>query len=170
MHGRCACFYTHINTSRHLRLQGFVPHSAGARCSPVVRRRLIINLGPSAQSFYVCAVPPIVLRDQLDLISHVAGELVPGSQVGTSSTRRAAQIRHAFPYLQVIQLRGNVEARLERIKSGEISATVLSLAGLQRLGCEHVASKVLSVDEMVPAACQGAVGVVCREDDAWVIQ
>ncbi|GIL69591.1 hypothetical protein Vretimale_13632 [Volvox reticuliferus] len=98
------------------------------------------------------------------------GELVPGSQVGTSSTRRAAQIRHAFPYLQVIQLRGNVEARLERIKSGEISATVLSLAGLQRLGCEHVASKVLSVDEMVPAACQGAVGVVCREDDAWVIQ
>ncbi|GIL68091.1 hypothetical protein Vafri_21398 [Volvox africanus] len=98
------------------------------------------------------------------------GDLVPGSRVGTSSTRRAAQIRHAFPYLQVVQLRGNVETRLERIKSGEISATVLSLAGLQRLGCEHVASQVLSVDEMVPAACQGAVGVVCREDDPWVVQ
>ncbi|EFJ42389.1 hypothetical protein VOLCADRAFT_119454, partial [Volvox carteri f. nagariensis] len=97
-------------------------------------------------------------------------ELMPGSRVGTSSSRRAAQIRHGFPHLQVVQLRGNVETRLERIKSREISATVLSMAGLQRLGCEDMASAVLSMDEMLPAACQGAVGVVCREDDPWVIQ
>ncbi|GLC46103.1 hypothetical protein PLESTB_001032500 [Pleodorina starrii] len=98
------------------------------------------------------------------------GELVPGSRVGTSSSRRAAQIRHSFPHLQVVQLRGNVEARLERIKAREISATVLALAGLQRLGCEELVSSVLSTDEMLPAACQGAVGVVCREDDPWVRQ
>ncbi|KXZ54260.1 hypothetical protein GPECTOR_5g35 [Gonium pectorale] len=96
------------------------------------------------------------------------GELVPGSRVGTSSSRRAAQIRHAYPHLQVVQLRGNVDARLEKLRAREISATVLALAGLERLGVSHVASAVLSTDEMLPAACQGAVGVVCREDDPWV--
>ncbi|KAG2487675.1 hypothetical protein HYH03_013675 [Edaphochlamys debaryana] len=98
-------------------------------------------------------------------------DLVPGSRVGTSSSRRAAQIRHSFPHLQVVELRGNVDARLQRIRAREISATVLARAGIQRLGLEEeVGARVLSTDEMLPAACQGAVGVVCREGDAWVAE
>ncbi|GFR46765.1 hypothetical protein Agub_g8392, partial [Astrephomene gubernaculifera] len=97
-------------------------------------------------------------------------DLPPGSRVGTSSSRRAAQIRYLHPHLQVVQLRGNVESRLERIRTGELRATVMALAGLQRMGREDAASAVLSTEEMLPAACQGAVGVVCRDDDPWVRQ
>eukprot|EP00198_Chlamydomonas_reinhardtii_P010331 XP_001699668.1 porphobilinogen deaminase [Chlamydomonas reinhardtii] len=89
------------------------------------------------------------------------GELVPGSRVGTSSSRRAAQIKHSFPHLQVVQLRGNVDSRLGRIRSRDIGATVLAAAGLKRLG-------VMNSDEGDTTAT-GAVGVVCRADDEWVV-
>jgi hydroxymethylbilane synthase len=94
------------------------------------------------------------------------GELPPGSTVGTSSLRRAAQVRRARPDLRVVDFRGNVETRLKKLGEGQADATLLALAGLERLGLAARATSILSTEEMLPAVAQGAIGVTCREDDA----
>jgi hydroxymethylbilane synthase len=91
--------------------------------------------------------------------------LPPGAVVGTSSLRRQAQVRRARPDLQVIDLRGNVETRLNKIAQGAADAGLLALAGLERLGLTRRITAVLSTDEMLPAVAQGAIGIVCRADD-----
>jgi len=84
--------------------------------------------------------------------------------VGTSSVRRQAQLLHARPDLTVAAIRGNVDTRLDKVASGAFDATLLALAGLQRLGLEHRAAVVLDPDVMVPAAGQGIVAVTVRAD------
>jgi hydroxymethylbilane synthase len=96
-------------------------------------------------------------------------ELPEGAVVGTSSLRRQAQILRARPDLRVMDLRGNVETRLHKIEQGEADATVLALAGLERLGLASHAAAVLSTEEMLPAVAQGAIGVACRADDKSTI-
>jgi hydroxymethylbilane synthase len=96
-------------------------------------------------------------------------ELPEGAVVGTSSLRRQAQILRARPDLRVMDLRGNVETRLNKIEQGEADATVLALAGLERLGLASHAAAVLSTEEMLPAVAQGAIGVACRADDKSTI-
>jgi hydroxymethylbilane synthase len=81
--------------------------------------------------------------------------LAPGARVGTSSLRRAAQLRAVRSDLEIVELRGNVDTRLRKLADGEADAIVLALAGLQRLGREGAAGGVL--DELVPAAAQGAL-------------
>jgi hydroxymethylbilane synthase len=93
-------------------------------------------------------------------------ELPPGSVVGTSSLRRGAQLKRLRPDLRVIDFRGNVETRLRKLAEGQADATLLALAGLERLGLAAHATSVLSTEEMLPAAAQGAIGVTCRGDDA----
>jgi hydroxymethylbilane synthase len=93
-------------------------------------------------------------------------ELPPDSVVGTSSLRRAAQVKRLRPDLRVIDFRGNVETRLRKLAGGEADATLLALAGLKRLGLEAHATSILPTDEMLPAVAQGAIGVTCRGDDA----
>jgi len=93
-------------------------------------------------------------------------KLPPGAVVGTSSLRRAAQIRRLRPDLRVIDLRGNVETRLKKLAEGQADATLLALAGLERLGLASHATSILSTDEVLPAVAQGAIGVTCRNDDA----
>jgi hydroxymethylbilane synthase len=93
-------------------------------------------------------------------------KLPQGSVVGTSSLRRAAQIRRRRPDLRVIDFRGNVETRLKKIAEGQADATLLALAGLERLGLAAHATSIFSTEEMLPAAAQGAIGVTCRTDDA----
>lgn len=85
-------------------------------------------------------------------------ELKPGARVGTSSLRRAAQLRAARADLDVAAVRGNVDTRLRKLADGEYDALVLAVAGLTRLGRE--ADGVL--DELVPAAGQGALAVEAR--------
>ena len=92
--------------------------------------------------------------------------LPPGAVVGTSSLRRQAQVRRARPDLRVTDLRGNVETRLAKLDAGRADATLLAMAGLDRLGLASEATAVLSTDEMLPAVAQGAIGVVARADDA----
>ena len=89
-----------------------------------------------------------------------------GARVGSGSMRRQAQLLAARPDLQVVNIRGNVQARLDKVRRGEFAASVLALAGLRRLGLEEEASVVLDADVMVPSACQGIVGVTVRADDA----
>jgi hydroxymethylbilane synthase len=92
-------------------------------------------------------------------------ELPAGAVVGTSSLRRQAQVRRLRPDLQVQSLRGNVETRLKKLTDGVAQATILAMAGLNRLGLQDRVSSPLPVDLMLPAVAQGAVGIECRADD-----
>jgi hydroxymethylbilane synthase len=96
-------------------------------------------------------------RDAICGASSLAA-LAPGARVGTSSLRRAAQVRAARTDLEVIDVRGNVDTRLRKLADGEYEALVLALAGLERLG--RAADGVL--DELVPAAGQGALAIEAR--------
>lgn len=96
-------------------------------------------------------------------------EIKPGGVVGTSSPRRAAQLLAARPDLQIVPLRGNVETRLEKLESGKVDATILSSAGLYRLGLNHVGSDI-PFDIMLPAPGQGALGIECRASDGDCMQ
>ncbi|HEY1509866.1 MAG TPA: hydroxymethylbilane synthase [Solirubrobacteraceae bacterium] len=95
-------------------------------------------------------------------------QLAPGARVGTSSLRRAAQIRAIRPDLEVSDVRGNVDTRLRKLADGQFDVIVLALAGLQRLDRAGEAGGVL--DELVPAAGQGALALEARKgalpDDA----
>jgi hydroxymethylbilane synthase len=92
-------------------------------------------------------------------------DLPAGSRVGTSSLRRGAQVLMHRPDLRIVPLRGNANTRMRKLEAGECDATLLALAGLQRLGMEDVARSVLSVEEMLPAVAQGALGIECRAGD-----
>ena len=89
--------------------------------------------------------------------------LPAGALVGTCSVRRQAQLLHARPDLRITTMRGNVQSRLRKLRDGECEASLLALAGLKRLGLQHEASVVLEPETMLPAACQGIVGVTVRE-------
>jgi hydroxymethylbilane synthase len=91
--------------------------------------------------------------------------LPSGAVVGTSSLRRQAQILAQRPDLKVIPLRGNVETRLKKLEDGLADATLLAVAGMSRLGVDGRISSILSVETMLPAAAQGALGVEIRSHD-----
>ena len=84
-------------------------------------------------------------------------ELGPGARVGTSSLRRAAQIRAAREDLEVVEVRGNVDTRLRKLAEGQCDALVLAAAGLARLGRLDAVDGIL--DAFVPAAGQGALAL-----------
>ena len=89
-----------------------------------------------------------------------------GARVGTSSLRRASQLRHVRPDLDIREMRGNVDTRLRKVDSGEYEAIVLAKAGLDRLGMSARISEVLSPDVCMPAVGQGAIAVQARIKDA----
>lgn len=93
-------------------------------------------------------------------------ELPAGAVVGTASLRRQAQVLRRRPDLSVVPLRGNVGTRLEKLGRGEVAATMLALAGLNRLGLADRLSAVLDADAMLPAVAQGAIGIEIRSADA----
>ena len=86
-------------------------------------------------------------------------DLPAGSVIGTSSIRRRSQILSLRKDLKIKLLRGNVDTRIQKLKDGEYDAIVLSYAGLIRLKKDHLISDLFSVDEFLPASCQGAVGI-----------
>ena len=92
-------------------------------------------------------------------------DLPEGAVIGTASLRRQAQLLQHRPDLRIMPLRGNVETRLKKIADGQADATILALAGLQRLGLQNHVSSILSTDIMLPAAAQGAIGLAARQDD-----
>lgn len=89
--------------------------------------------------------------------------LPPGARVGTASVRRAAQLLHRRPDLEVVLFRGNVDTRLRKLAEGEVAATFLAAAGLIRLGMLDRATRIMEVAEMLPAVAQGAIGLQCRD-------
>lgn len=91
-----------------------------------------------------------------------------GAALGTTSPRRQAIAKRMRPDLRVVPLRGNVETRLRKLDEGQADAIILALAGLKRLGLQAQATKVMSVEEFLPAAAQGAIGIEAREKDSRV--
>jgi hydroxymethylbilane synthase len=89
-----------------------------------------------------------------------------GAMIGTASVRRKAQLLARRPDLRIVNFRGNVDTRLRRLAAGEVDATLLAQAGLSRLGVAEVGARALSIEEMLPAVGQGAIGVECLGDDA----
>ncbi|MEJ5357584.1 MAG: hydroxymethylbilane synthase [Desulfobacterales bacterium] len=92
-------------------------------------------------------------------------ELPPGSRVGTSSLRRAAQLRRLRPDLELLPVRGNVETRLRKLESGDLDAVVLAAAGLNRLGLAARICERFEPERLLPAVGQGALCVQIREGD-----
>ena len=82
--------------------------------------------------------------------------------VGTSSLRRSIQIKELIPGVSTAPVRGNVETRLRKLDEGQYSALVLAAAGLKRLGLEDRIGRYFSPEEMIPAACQGILGIQTR--------
>lgn len=102
--------------------------------------------------------------------NHTLDELPLGATVGTSSLRRAAQLRAIRPDLRTLSLRGNVPTRLEKLRrpDGPYDAIVLALAGLERLDLAAEVTEVLVPQVMLPAPAQGALAVQCRSGDEAV--
>lgn len=87
------------------------------------------------------------------------------AKFGTSSIRRAAQVLRQRPDLTIVPFRGNVETRLKKLADGVAEATMLAMAGLNRLGESHRVTAVLDAEAFMPAPAQGAIGIAVREGD-----
>ncbi len=129
---------------------------------------------PTAEDsrFVIAAIPPredardaLVARDGL-----VLGELPAGSVIGTSSVRRAAQLRALGLGLEIRPLRGNLDTRLNRVSSGDLDAIVVARAGLARIGRLGDVTETLEPVQMLPAPAQGALAVECRSGDTWLTE
>ena len=92
-------------------------------------------------------------------------ELPRGARLGSSSLRRAAQMLRARPDLQIVPFRGNVDTRLRKLADGVADATLLAVAGLNRLGRQAEITSYLDPDRFPPAPAQGAIGLEIRETD-----
>ncbi|WP_137788735.1 hydroxymethylbilane synthase [Bacillus sp. E(2018)] len=96
-------------------------------------------------------------------------ELPAGAIVGTSSLRRAAQILNRRPDLEIKSIRGNIDTRLNKLKSGEFDAIILAAAGLERMGWStDVVTEYLDIDLCLPAVGQGSLAIECRSEDLEV--
>jgi hydroxymethylbilane synthase len=110
-------------------------------------------------------------EDHRDRLITLAGDikriekLPQGARIGTSSLRRAAQLKFARPDLEIIPFRGNVGSRLEKLGRGDADATILAAAGLNRLGQPDLGAP-MPIGQMLPAPAQGAVGIECLKNSA----
>ena len=108
----------------------------------------------------------VLVSNRFDAIE----QLPPGAVVGTCSLRRQCQLRARFPHLQLANLRGNVNTRLDKLDRGEFDGIVLAAAGLKRLQLEHRIAEYLAPEICLPAVGQGAIGIECRTDDADTLE
>lgn len=124
-----------------------------------------------ADGIALAAVPPredprdaIIARDGLTL-----GELPPGSKVGTGSPRRVAQLEALGLGIELVGIRGNVDTRIGKVRSGELDAVVLARAGLVRLGRADEVTEILDPIQVLPAPGQGALAIECRSGDVDLV-
>lgn len=126
----------------------------------------------SPPGLVTAAIPP--REDPRDVfISPVAAspwDLPRGARLGAASVRRIAQTLARRPDIEPVTLRGNVGTRLDKLARGEADGTYLALAGLNRLGLAGHATRIMPVDEMLPAVGQGALCVQVREDDREAVE
>jgi len=99
------------------------------------------------------------------LVGKRLDELRPGDRIGTSSLRRAAQMRALHPQAEMLDIRGNVDTRLRKLDEGQYDAILLAASGLKRLGLEDRITQALEASEMSSAVGQGALAVEIRSGD-----
>lgn len=119
------------------------------------------------EAVHVSAIPSRAdVHDRLISVDKWSLEELPvGAIVGTSSRRRAAQLLHARPDLQIRPIRGNVQTRIDQVIGGDFHATVLAAAGLDRLALPAIGGYDLDLKTMLPAPGQGALAIETRRDD-----
>jgi hydroxymethylbilane synthase len=129
---------------------------------------------PTAQpeGIALAAVPPrddprdaLVARDGAKL-----ADLPSGARIGTSSPRRAAQLRLLRPDIETVSIRGNANTRIDKVLTGELDAVVLASAGLARIAHLDAVSQIFETEEMLPSPGQGCLAVECRADDAELME
>ncbi|KFC68586.1 Porphobilinogen deaminase [Devosia sp. LC5] len=109
------------------------------------------------------------VRDAFMSVSVQSLDHLPeNAKFGTSSIRRAAQVLRQRPDLQIVPFRGNVGTRLQKLLDGVADATMLAVAGLNRLGEGHRATALLDPEIFMPAPAQGAIGIAVRPDDTRI--
>lgn len=112
--------------------------------------------------------------DPRDAWVHVEGRPIAGmpagSVIGTSAPRRRAQLAALFPHLEIADIRGNVDTRINKARDGQYAGIILASAGLTRLGRAGEITSFFPVDEMVPAAGQGIVVLECLVSNAAAIE
>src|SRR6201994_1609540 len=115
------------------------------------------------QGLALAAVP--VREDPRDaVIGRRLAELETGETIGTSSLRRAAQLRKLRPDLRIESVRGNLDTRLRKLDEGQYDAILLAAAGLKRLGWGDRIAEILPVEKMCPAVGQGALAIETRAE------
>lgn len=117
-----------------------------------------LHIGPIPEREDPCDV--IISKDNASL-----EELPKESRIGTSSLRRAAQLLHHRPDLEIVPLRGNLDTRIRKLHSLDMHAIIVAAAGLKRMGLAGQITQVLPADLMLPAIGQGALGLELRLDD-----
>lgn len=114
-----------------------------------------------------CYLPREDVRDAFVSLAHARlADLPRAAVIGTSSLRRRAQLLAARPDLRVVEFRGNVQTRLRKLSEGVAEATLLAMAGLNRLGRTDVVREAIAPEVILPAVAQGAIGVERRAADA----
>jgi hydroxymethylbilane synthase len=96
-------------------------------------------------------------------------DLRSGARVGSDSRRRAVQVLALRPEIEVTSIRGNVDTRVAKVRSGEYDGVILAAAGLDRLGLDAAVTQVFSTDEVLPAVGQAVLAIECRADDREVL-
>lgn len=126
--------------------------------------------GEVASGLVLCAIPKRAdVRDAVVSHAGVGLDALPRSaRVGTTSLRRACQLKAFRPDLDVQMLRGNLDTRLSKVADGLVDAAILACAGLDRLGFGERIAERLPIERMLPAVGQGALAIECRADDARV--
>lgn len=110
-------------------------------------------------------------RDAFISVHHSHFDALPqGAVVGCSSVRRSALIKKLRPDLQLVPFRGNVNTRLAKLHDGIAQATILAMAGLNRLALSAHARHPFAPEQMLPAVGQGAIGIECRSDDSAILK
>ncbi len=116
---------------------------------------------------FAAILPPEDVRDVLVSRNNIKMEFLPkGAKVGTGSQRRGAQIKAVMPDVNIVPLRGNLDTRLKKIETENLTGVILAAAGMKRMGLAERITQFLPVETMLPAVGQGALGVQIRKDDA----
>ena len=104
----------------------------------------------------------------ISLTAKTFEDLPPGAVVGSASLRRQSQILARRPDLKVVTFRGTVQTRLKKLEAGDVDATMLACAGLNRMDMDAHVSEAMDPVDFVPAVGQGAIGITCMKNDARV--
>ena len=121
----------------------------------------------AARELIVAAVPQREdVRDVAVMHDPKRGPFCDGARIGTSSLRRRCQILDCCPGARIELLRGNIDTRIKRVRDGDLDIAILALAGLKRIAAfDDSFMRILPMDQMLPAAGQGALALQCRTDD-----